>query len=217
MPQEEPLIEESEQPSNRRTRSSPDVSGGNASAGVDVKRNTRKRGDSIRARQERQLFTRRRSDMGPAVGEEVMLSDALENTRAWRESSEPRNSLDEAEHLLPPVAPQNGTDATDLDVLVAAYKESDVANSVRDEIATAIRSVPNGDAGAANGSAGSHGIGNGMKGFKRLGWWGQFAILSGRTWKNLYRNPLLMLAHYAIAITLGGKSPLIFYQYLGIC
>ena len=35
---------------------------------------------------------------------------------------------------------------------------------------------------------------------KRIGWLSQFVILSKRTFKNLYRNPMLMLTHYSIAI-----------------
>jgi hypothetical protein len=99
---------------------------------------------------------------------------------------------------------QNGTDYTELDVLITAYKDSDVAKAVREEIEQAACSIPNGGAGGnANGLA-NGGASGAMKGFKRLGWLGQFAILSRRTWKNLYRDPLLMLAHYAISILLGG-------------
>jgi len=203
-PREEPLIEASEESVPVRPRPLPSVTGGSASADGGTRRKLRKRGDSIRALQERQLFTRRRSELASAAGEEVMMSDSLENTRAWRDSSEPRQSLEEAEHLLPPVV-QNGIDVTDLDVLIAAYKDSDVAAGVRDEIENAARTVPNGAAdGNANGNANNYGISGAMKGFRRVGWIGQFVILSRRTWKNLYRNPLLMLAHYAISILLGG-------------
>lgn len=36
--------------------------------------------------------------------------------------------------------------------------------------------------------------------FKQASWWTQFRILSGRAFKNLYRNPMLMLAHYVVSI-----------------
>jgi len=49
------------------------------------------------------------------------------------------------------------------------------------------------------------------KGYARIGYIRQFIILSSRTWKNLYRNPLLMLTHYAIAILLGVLSGYLFY------
>jgi ABC-type multidrug transport system permease subunit len=39
----------------------------------------------------------------------------------------------------------------------------------------------------------------------------QFIILSQRTWRNLYRNPMLMLTHYAISILLAVLSGYLFY------
>lgn len=178
------------------------------STSADTRKKGRKRGDSIRSRQERQLFTRRRSE--PVPPEEVMMSEDLDNTRVWRDTSEARHSLEhhENEHLLPPAPPMNGSDTTDLDVLIAAYRDSDVAVAIRDEIHTA--GVPESN-GNANGSAGHHASGSGMKGFKRIGWLAQFLILSRRTWKNLYRNPMLMLAHYAIAILLGVLCGYLFF------
>lgn len=44
---------------------------------------------------------------------------------------------------------------------------------------------------------------HGLKGYEKIGIIGQFRILSGRTFKNLYRNPMLMLTHYVIAVLLG--------------
>jgi len=41
-----------------------------------------------------------------------------------------------------------------------------------------------------------------LRGFKKASLWTQLVILSGRAFKNLYRNPMLMLAHYAMAIVL---------------
>lgn len=207
VPMDDNTIAESVESPRRAIPSAPSISSQSTSPGT---RKTRKRGDSIRARQERQLFTRRRSELGIPAGEEVMMSEDLENTRAWRDSSDARHSLDhtENEHLLPPPPPMNGSDATDLDVLIAAYKDSDVAAAIRDEIRTAGAPEPNGN---ANGSAHHRGAGSGMKGFKRIGWFAQFLILSSRTWKNLYRNPMLMLAHYAIAIVLGVLCGYLFF------
>ena len=39
----------------------------------------------------------------------------------------------------------------------------------------------------------------------------QFLILSKRTWRNLYRNPMLMLTHYAVAVVLAVLSGWLFY------
>lgn len=40
---------------------------------------------------------------------------------------------------------------------------------------------------------------------ERPGWFMQFRILADRTFKNLYRNPMLMFAHYTIAVVLACK------------
>lgn len=195
---EDDLLGGSEEPSTLRSRPTLSISGESASTDASIRMVVRKRTDSIRTRQERKLFTRRRSDIGSAATEET----APLGSRAYVGSIGQRQSLEETENLLPS-AVQNGADATDLDVLIAAYKDSEVAAGVREEIENAAHSVPNGGAdGSANGSA--HRVPGTMKGFRRQGWFGQFAILSRRTWKNLYRNPLLMLAHYAISILLGG-------------
>ena len=50
-----------------------------------------------------------------------------------------------------------------------------------------------------------------MKGYHKTGVLGQFMILSKRTWRNLYRNPMLMLTHYAIAILLAILIGYLFY------
>jgi hypothetical protein len=39
---------------------------------------------------------------------------------------------------------------------------------------------------------------------KKATWLTQFSLLSGRTFKNLYRNPSLLLTHYAISMVLAG-------------
>ncbi|OBZ84945.1 putative ATP-dependent permease [Choanephora cucurbitarum] len=48
--------------------------------------------------------------------------------------------------------------------------------------------------------------------YKRPSWLTQFRILSSRTFKNLYRNPMLMFAHYAIAVVLALICGGLFYQ-----
>lgn len=42
--------------------------------------------------------------------------------------------------------------------------------------------------------------------------WTQFRILSVRTWSNLVRNPMLMMAHMLLACVLGGVCGLLFHQ-----
>ncbi|KAI8053515.1 hypothetical protein BDF22DRAFT_685095 [Syncephalis plumigaleata] len=47
---------------------------------------------------------------------------------------------------------------------------------------------------------------------RRSSYWSQFCILSNRTFKNLYRNPYLMLTHYAISLFLAVFCGLLFYN-----
>ncbi|KIR58353.1 ATP-dependent permease [Cryptococcus bacillisporus CA1873] len=51
-----------------------------------------------------------------------------------------------------------------------------------------------------------------MKGYQKAGLWEQFKLLSSRTFKNLYRNPLLMATHYAVAIIAALLCGFFFYQ-----
>jgi hypothetical protein len=45
-----------------------------------------------------------------------------------------------------------------------------------------------------------------LRGRKRASWGTQFRILSGRAFKNLYRDPALLAAHYLSSIALACKS-----------
>ncbi|KAI9791544.1 MAG: ATP-binding cassette sub- G member 2 [Piccolia ochrophora] len=164
---------------------------------------TRRR-DSLKQKQDRQLYTRKRSSVSempdtsrypdtPRSGDDILpLDDNGIATQQWlrlsRHSGQvPPQILDDP-HQLPPAASGSGTD---LDILVSSYAGSDLAESLSDEINSAVR-----NANVANGSA---------------GWTRQFIILSKRTWKNLYRNPILMLTHYAIAILLAVLCGYLFY------
>lgn len=73
--------------------------------------------------------------------------------------------------------------------LVDSYSQSDIAQGIRQARAHAQES-----------SADVDGNLDRLAGLKRASWWTQFTILSGRAFKNLYRNPMLMLSHYAISI-----------------
>lgn len=83
--------------------------------------------------------------------------------------------------------------------LVASYAGSALADAVRAEIETAkanaIESTDGNDAPAV------------LRSYRRAGWWAQFTILSGRSFKNLYRNPMLMLSHYVVAVLVACTSP----------
>lgn len=198
-------LDEAAAPPNEGPSSPAQSQGNSRNDGDPARPQPRKRSSSIRDRQAQKLFTRKRSNrsLGPGISEDgVMLSDQLE----------PRRSLDdgdETDSLLPPSAAAYGDDTTDLDVLIESYKTSSVAKEIQDEIDAAASPPPNGN---ADGNAGEQpGLGGPGTSFHRLGWFGQFKILSQRTWKNLYRNPMLMLAHYAISIVLAVLCGYLFF------
>ncbi|KAL4793222.1 hypothetical protein BDV19DRAFT_367209 [Aspergillus venezuelensis] len=176
------------------------------------KRPKGKRRTSLKQRQDRQLYSRRRDVDGPATPrtdeEDAGESVISDNNQQWlrlsrRHGQAPPQILDDPDHL-PPAAPGQ----TDLDLMIAHYASSDVAKSVRNEINTAIQ-----HASGANGSINS-GISSATpvpKNYARVGLVRQFIILSQRTWRNLHRNPMLMLTHYAIAILLAVLCGFLFY------
>ncbi|CAJ2499778.1 Uu.00g026310.m01.CDS01 [Anthostomella pinea] len=194
--------------STRGVKSVASISGNStaedSTAEPSTSRPRHKRKDSIRARQERELFTRRRTDTAAS-------SDAEEDVGGYKLHKQPAGAVPpkpiiEDVHDLPPDA------GTNLDGLVQSYVDSDIADNIRNEIQQAVGGAreANGQnghaAGGANGNISAIG-----RGYARIGYLRQFVILSERTWKNLYRNPLLMLTHYAIAILLAVLSGYLFY------
>ncbi|KAG6040827.1 hypothetical protein E4U41_006959 [Claviceps citrina] len=167
------------------------------------------RKDSIRLRQERELFTRRKhiahtgsSDTGP----ETRGSYKLQLNPPNAVISDLRADL----HNVPP----SPTIGTDLDLLIQAFAQSDIAENTRCEIRHAVAAAA--EANDPNCNHYSHDgpniyVGVVGRGHARIGYWDQFMILSQRTWKNLYRDPMLMLTHYAIAIVLAVFSGYLFY------
>jgi ABC-type multidrug transport system ATPase subunit len=141
---------------------------------------------SLKKQQDRKLYSRKRP---------------LEATPSTRIDSEGM-SLDEVIDHDGTLPIAEGGTGTDLDTLISSYKESDVYQSIQDSMANAIAS-----ANSANGNPNPDILVNGgnstqFKGHDKIGILGQFMILSLRIWRNLYRNPMLMLTHYAIAIVL---------------
>ncbi|OJD16227.1 hypothetical protein AJ78_03607 [Emergomyces pasteurianus Ep9510] len=176
-----------------------------------------KRRQSLKQRQDRQLYTRKRPtevDSPSTIrteDEETIVSSLIGNGQQG--SRQPNNVtlrvLDDPDQP-PPSASGFGSD---LDNLVSSYMESRVAASVRDEINAAVSSAI-----AANGAASSalepnsyRPSNRSMTGYAKVSLLRQFLILSQRTWRNLYRNPMLMLTHYAIAIVLAVLSGFLFY------
>lgn len=199
--------------STRAVKSIASVSGGSIGEETtegSTSRPRTKRSDSIRARQERELFTRRRT----ATADTAASSDAGgEEIGAYKLQSHPGDSLGqlaEDPHDLPPDA----LSGTDLDLLARSFAESQIAASTREEIEQSITAAQGANGSNANGysvegpNINTSAVG---KGYHRISYPRQFIILSQRTFTNLYRNPMLMLTHYAIAIVLAVFAGYLFY------
>ncbi|PNY24891.1 ATP-dependent permease [Tolypocladium capitatum] len=171
------------------------------------------RRNSIRARQERELFTRRRHAAHTAASSDAGAEDA----GTYRLQTNPPTNvlslpLPEDPHDLPPSA----LSGTELDLMTRSYTQSDIASATHDEIQQAITAAEDANGPNSNGynpggpniNVYTSAVG---RGYARIGYLTQFLILSQRTWKNLYRNPMLMLTHYAIAIILAVFAGYLFY------
>jgi ABC-type multidrug transport system ATPase subunit len=177
-----------------------------------------KRRTSIKQQQERELFTRKktgptadgtmspRSDEAPYDRRSALKAQWLKLTR--QQGGVPPQILEDPDEL-PPAA--NGATGTNLDLLINAYVASDIAAGIREDITSSIASAK--QANGTNGIQEPNGFvaAGKLKGFRKVGLIGQFVILSRRTWRNLYRNPMLMLTHYAIAIVLAVFLGFLFY------
>jgi ABC-type multidrug transport system ATPase subunit len=177
------------------------------------------RRQSIKQQQDRKLFTRKQShatgtetpETAQTDDEGPNLSNTLEASQQWLRLSRhhggvPPQILDDP-HQLPPPAPGLGED---LDLLITSYYESDVAKAIEEEIDSAVQTATAAN-GASNGLSGAT-KSNGISAYKRPTFFQQFKILSKRTWTNLYRNPMLMLAHYAIAVLVSVLCGFCFYS-----
>ncbi len=173
-----------------------------------------RRRQSLKQKQDRQLFTGQKSggqDTPPTPKtdeEDNVFQTYGSGARSWlklsrQEGSVPVQILEDPDNLPPDAN-------TDLDILVSSFKESEVAKNIHEEIETSIH-----NASAANGNANNQSNGGlvtgTMKSYRRVSLPRQFLILSQRTWRNLYRNPMLMLTHYATAILLAVLSGYLFY------
>ena len=98
----------------------------------------------------------------------------------------------------PPLAQQ-------LTALVEAYANSDIALEIKNEIEVVRASAQTGANGNGTEGGETRDIvveSSLLRGRKRASWGTQFRILSGRAFKNLYRDPALLAAHYISSIAL---------------
>ncbi|KAG0297046.1 hypothetical protein BGZ98_000722 [Dissophora globulifera] len=109
----------------------------------------------------------------------------------------------------------NGDGGAHLQSLVDGFKQShsllvDVEEQIDIAVHNAGGSTSHGSGFSNNNSAaGSNNI---MTTYQRASWWSQFKILADRTLKNIYRDPMLMLAHYCMSIFLGLLCGALFYK-----
>lgn len=172
-----------------------------------------KRKTSVRQQQEQQLFTPHKGasdktapqSAGSLRSEGDSIVGGEDDRNQWVKMSrqQPHQQADDP-HNLPPSA--DGGTGTNLDLLINAYEDSDVAAKLREDIHNA--TCPPDANGHPLGPQSSSGR---VKGYRKPWIHTQFAILSRRTWRNLYRNPMLMLTHYAIAIVLAVFIGFLFY------
>ena len=200
--------------------STSNMSLGNSSYGSQhefLQRPKAKRKQSLKQQQDRKLYTRKKSagfnvPSTPRADDEGLERNdnarhAQNNLEHSQQQESSPNQITGDLYQFPLNSAGSGTG---LDELVANYASSDVAASVHDDINAAVSSAKSAN-GSANGQPNGVSVSGTMKSYRRVGWIGQFAILSRRTWRNLYRNPMLMLTHYAIAILLAVLSGYLFY------
>lgn len=101
--------------------------------------------------------------------------------------------------------------------LASAFTQSDTFRNLSQEIAglkeeareaghrRGDRVYGDGNFGAASARTPDSGGETGVKWNARPTWGTQFVILSGRTFKNMYRNPGLLQAHYVISLLVAGE------------
>lgn len=98
----------------------------------------------------------------------------------------------------------SSSESVDLDALRAMFDNSAISQQIRDEIDAATS--------AASEAAEGESLTNELFGYEKVGIPGQFVILAGRTFKNLYRNPMLLLTHYVMAIFIGVFCGMLYFN-----
>ncbi|KAK9471520.1 uncharacterized protein V1510DRAFT_426777 [Dipodascopsis tothii] len=111
----------------------------------------------------------------------------------------------EGERLLPQTpnaaSTTNESFRTDLDLLFSQYSASYIAADIKEEIERAIES-----------SDDEHDPSTSFGNYQKISKLSEFFILSNRTFKNLYRNPMLLYTHYVIAIFLAALCGFLYYN-----
>ncbi|KAI9270313.1 hypothetical protein EDC94DRAFT_512884 [Helicostylum pulchrum] len=123
-------------------------------------------------------------------------SSRQQNTPHQTFESEPSIVIDEAQ--------RDGL-SSHLRQLVEYYQHSVISNALKENIQTALNL-------ASETESSSSSTRNTITVWKKPGPIAAFRILSDRTFKNLYRSPMLMFSHYAVSIILALVCGGLFYQ-----
>ncbi|KAH9831656.1 uncharacterized protein C8Q71DRAFT_781859 [Rhodofomes roseus] len=117
--------------------------------------------------------------------------------------------------LLQAISPNalsgEGPLAPRLQALVDSFADSDINASLKEEIAD-VASTANAPQSASNQLPDAALETSITRGRKRASWGTQFRILSGRAFKNLYRDPALLAAHYIAAVLVALMSGFFFHH-----
>ena len=183
----------------------------NESAFPGGSRPSRPRRNSIRAWQEHQLYDPRPRTTG-SEGSAPSLRDEFGTAQQWASvaednhpatTSQPHNGKKKGSRKPRQRTEEGETErlhaAEHLATLIYSYENSGISDQIREEIYDAV-----------NGNEDVDSLPDELPKSRRIGWLSQFVILSKRTFKNLYRNPMLMLTHYSIAILMACTSLICF-------
>ncbi|KAK9727972.1 FAD-dependent urate hydroxylase [Basidiobolus ranarum] len=178
----------------------PGLSNSNNAGEVDTSQNNHRR--SIRVMQEDSLYSpHRTSSTNPFDDLPPIISTPPEVNNPWQTEVSPWTGGNRSSTTSSRSSETIEGMSSHLLMLVREYKRSVLAHGVVDEIERIVGSNQIDGAPVPN-----------MGTYRRSSWYTQYRILSDRTFKNLYRNPYLMLTHYVISVFLAVLCGLLFYQ-----
>lgn len=129
----------------------------------------------------------------------------FDSTREWRHLQAHQQDMQpDSKQPKPQVQSTQVPADVQLNLLIAMYQNSALAEGERRKIEDAINS--------ASSSASSSDDPLSDEKILKAPIYRQFLILSGRTFKNIYRNPMLLFTHYVIAVLLAVFCGLLYYN-----
>ncbi|KAH7907698.1 hypothetical protein BJ138DRAFT_1159506 [Hygrophoropsis aurantiaca] len=151
-----------------------------------------------------------RSSTSNTVGEETELQTRRRtsfSSSIRRKTSQLLDAVRPSSRAEPPISPK-------LAFLADAYTTSDIAQDIARETEEIARAASE-EGGARENMGATRDVAvesTLLRGRRRASWGTQFRILSGRAFKNLYRDPALLTAHYVSAVGLALICGLFFHN-----